>query len=271
MPGKNRNRNRRRNQKKKAKAAQKAKAPEQTFECGICLEDCPLRHKMPACSLGCSPCAGEICTYCFCEDLKHRGAAYYVSGGGVSKWDDLHELTDHLLDMYGQDVGDNIHEIPEEEKTEAFMVYLKNHMFKGKLCPFCRSTCLWHIDETPRISPTTGKLTFHAPRHVIAQAFPTNPVVEEEPDVQEFEEEHTEYMDKLLAQDDQSICPNCFSNAERKPLCRNMVVHQKEDGETVCVCCWVGDKDELSPEELAAKVQAIQNEGMPVFMTYMME
>jgi hypothetical protein len=156
--------------------------------------------------------------------------------------------------MYGQDVGDNIHEIPEEEKTEAFMVYLKNHMFKGKPCPFCRSTCLWHIDETPRISPTTGKLTFCAPRHVIAQAFPTNPVVEEEP-----LGEGDEYIEQLLNQGNSTICPSCHDDGERKPLCRNMVLHRGEDGDHVLVCCWLGDKNELSPEAFAAKLEAMQN------------
>ena len=73
------------------------------------------------------------------------------------------------------------------------------------------------------------------------------------------EEQEKEYIDQLLAQVDQTICPSCFAAGERTPLCRNMVLHKKEDGEHVLCCCWLGAKSELSPEEFDDRVQAMKN------------
>ena len=179
--GKNRNRNRRRNQKKAEANQKKAAQPEQTFACGVCLDDCPLRHKMPASSLGCSPCSGEICTNCFCEDLKHRRMPYYVSDEGFEQWDDIHELAKYITGRYEQEYDPDdfpaatLHGVSGRPVlSEHFLAFMKTYMFKGKQCPFCRSHCLWHLDEIPHLDETTGKFTFTPPRYVFPQPLPTN-------------------------------------------------------------------------------------------------
>ena len=80
----------------------------------------------------------------------------------------------------------------------------------------------------------------------------------EEPETPQQEEPDKEYIDKLLAQENNTICPSCYEVGERKPLCRNMVLHRGEDGKLVLVCCWLGDKHELSPEAFQAKLEAFK-------------
>jgi hypothetical protein len=82
---------------------------------------------------------------------------------------------------------------------------------------------------------------------------------EEEPEeTPQQEEPDKEYINKLLAQENHTICPSCYEAGERKPLCRNMVLHRKEDGKPALVCCWLGDKHEISPEAFQVKLEAFK-------------
>ena len=61
------------------------------------------------------------------------------------------------------------------------------------------------------------------------------------------------YIEQLLAQDRQDICPQCYHDGRRKPCCRNMVV--VHDPDMKLVCCWFGDKPEISAEAFALKLR----------------
>ena len=59
-----------------------------------------------------------------------------------------------------------------------------------------------------------------------------------------------EYLQKLVAQGDETICPTCFEKGERTLFCTNMIVMP----EGLCCCCF-GDKDDIPPEQFEAKVE----------------
>ena len=65
-----------------------------------------------------------------------------------------------------------------------------------------------------------------------------------------------EYLAQLLAPSEKNICPSCFAAQRRKKYGRNMVVI--EDNGPKLVCCWLGDKDEITPEAFAKKVEKMK-------------
>jgi hypothetical protein len=62
------------------------------------------------------------------------------------------------------------------------------------------------------------------------------------------------YIEKLLqqGQGNLNICPDCFQRGERKPYCTNMVVLLPEN---VMVCCYLGDKHEITRKEFRKNVR----------------
>ena len=70
-----------------------------------------------------------------------------------------------------------------------------------------------------------------------------------------------EYFNQLISQgqDSLNICPNCFANG-RERLCKNAVYLRPEN---VMVCCWLGDKHEITQEEFRRKVREMteRNKG----------
>ena len=137
----------------------KSRVHAETFQCQICSDTKVVSQKMKRSSLGCG-CNGVICVQCFYRDFQTRGKskAYYVTEGNVSKWDDPHELTDHIITVH------------EEENIEYDIeTYLKEHMYFGKRCPFCNLTCLWNLEKQPQV--IRGRLTFFSPDHVIQGVF----------------------------------------------------------------------------------------------------
>ena len=128
-----------------------------TFTCKVCYDDKELRQKMPEKSLGCG-CGNDICVQCFCTDFQTRQKPIWLNEHGMSQWDDYLELQMHLEDMFVE-----THD-PESETYDAeFEAYLQKNMHVGKRCPFCNQTCIWKIDETPRVLPATGRLTMWSP------------------------------------------------------------------------------------------------------------
>ena len=65
------------------------------------------------------------------------------------------------------------------------------------------------------------------------------------------------YMRSLLAQGqgNLNICPTCFLSGVRTPGCTNLVVLLPEK---VLVCCCLGNKHEVTPEEFEAQVAAMK-------------
>jgi hypothetical protein len=65
------------------------------------------------------------------------------------------------------------------------------------------------------------------------------------------------YINELLSQGQENlnICPKCFGG-ERKYLCTNMVILMPEQ---VLVCCYLGDKHELSRKAFRKKVRELKN------------
>ena len=63
-----------------------------------------------------------------------------------------------------------------------------------------------------------------------------------------------EYIHQLISQGQNrlNICPNCFANGTRERLCKNAVFLRPEN---VLVCCWLGDKHEITQEEFRRKVR----------------
>ena len=68
------------------------------------------------------------------------------------------------------------------------------------------------------------------------------------------QKQQREYMTQLLAQPSQNICPQCYATGVRQRGCRNMVVLGTIP-DALIVCCWLGDRDELSPEAFQAKLR----------------
>ena len=64
------------------------------------------------------------------------------------------------------------------------------------------------------------------------------------------------YLAPLLAQNENNICPSCFASQRRRKYCRNMVIIE-DDGPQL-VCCWLGDKNEITPDAFAKKVEKIK-------------
>jgi hypothetical protein len=71
--------------------------------------------------------------------------------------------------------------------------------------------------------------------------------------------EKDRYFDELLSQGNNNlnICPTCFRRGVRTPNCKNGVILLPEK---VLVCCWLGDKHEISKEAFEAKVAALKGQ-----------
>ena len=67
------------------------------------------------------------------------------------------------------------------------------------------------------------------------------------------------YVAQLCAQTEKNICPSCFAAQRRKKYCTNMVVI--EDNGPKLACCWLGDKNEITPEAFAKKVEKMKRRG----------
>ena len=66
------------------------------------------------------------------------------------------------------------------------------------------------------------------------------------------------YMEQLLSQgqDNLNICPECFANnKQRKRCCKNMVVLAPDN---VMVCCYLGDKNEITKAKFKKKVRELK-------------
>ena len=66
------------------------------------------------------------------------------------------------------------------------------------------------------------------------------------------------YMEQLLSQgqDNLNICPECFANnKQRKRCCKNMVVLVPDN---VLVCCYLGDKNEITKAKFKKKVRELK-------------
>ena len=65
-----------------------------------------------------------------------------------------------------------------------------------------------------------------------------------------------EYFNQLIAQgqDFLNICPGCFASGERERFCKNMVYLRPEN---VLVCCWLGDKHEITQAQFCRKVHGM--------------
>ena len=64
------------------------------------------------------------------------------------------------------------------------------------------------------------------------------------------------YFDELLKQGQLNICPTCFKNGEREPMCTNAVLLMPEE---VLVLCCLGIKHEVSTEAFEKLVQEVKN------------
>ena len=162
-----------------------------TFHCMICMDDHPLCMKMPATSLGCSPCTGEICNSCFCKDLEERSKVFYVTQNPgsedgqrlISNWPSMMELGEYLCTEKDltEEEDEQLHfaieannESGDETLVQQWLHMMKNKYVQiGRTCPFCRATCMWKMEELPHISPTTNMLTFHSPSNVMRGVWPT--------------------------------------------------------------------------------------------------
>ena len=66
------------------------------------------------------------------------------------------------------------------------------------------------------------------------------------------------YMEQRLSQgqDNLNICPECFANnKQRKRCCKNMVVLVPDN---VMVCCYLGDKNEITKAKFKKKVRELK-------------
>ena len=96
-----------------------------------------------------------------------RKKPYMVNEQGVSKWENPEELDAFLRTTFAEQEDYN------EANWEAlYDAYILEHFYVGKPCPYCNTTVLWKLTETPGINPTTGRMTFYAPMKRVQQAFP---------------------------------------------------------------------------------------------------
>ena len=56
------------------------------------------------------------------------------------------------------------------------------------------------------------------------------------------------YARQLYEQPQKNICPQCYANGRRKRRCKNMVLLDDK-----LVCCWLGDRDEISEAAFQAQ------------------
>ncbi len=66
-----------------------------------------------------------------------------------------------------------------------------------------------------------------------------------------------EYLEQLLQQGQVNICPKCFKAGKREKFCTNAVVLQPEN---VLVCCYLGNKNEITTEEFQKKIEDLKKE-----------
>ena len=69
-------------------------------------------------------------------------------------------------------------------------------------------------------------------------------------------ENFEKYARQLYEQPQKNICPKCYANGSRKRHCKNMVLLDDK-----LVCCWLGDRDEISEAAFQAKIREMQNES----------
>ena len=69
------------------------------------------------------------------------------------------------------------------------------------------------------------------------------------------------YLKQLMGQGQENlnICPECFKNGQRKKYCTNVVLLRPE---MVPVCCYLGDKHELSKNVFEKKVRDFQKQKL---------
>ncbi len=68
------------------------------------------------------------------------------------------------------------------------------------------------------------------------------------------------YFTELLSQGQENlnICPTCFKNQKRKKCCTNMVMLCPEK---VLVCCYLGDKHEISKNAFKKKIKEMKRKS----------
>ena len=68
-----------------------------------------------------------------------------------------------------------------------------------------------------------------------------------------------DYIKRLLAQGQGllHICPDCLRRGQRKFCCTNLVVIH-DNGTLRNVCCYLGDKHDLTRKEFRKKVRVLQ-------------
>ena len=77
----------------------------------------------------------------------------------------------------------------------------------------------------------------------------------------------TAYMNKLLEQDDVTICPKCAILGKRQQMCKNAVLKRLDYNQgwnkdnVALVCCWLGDEYEqvFDQERFAIKVKIMKD------------
>ena len=141
------------------------------FSCQICYCSLDLKQKMPESSLGCG-CGKDICVPCFMKDFESRRVPIWLNEHGMSKWDDDLQLQNHLVDSF--QVENELETFEEAFDHPKFEEYLLANFHLGKKCPFCGQMCVWQLDQTPRVLPSTGRLTFYAPCYIQPLPMPLN-------------------------------------------------------------------------------------------------
>ena len=89
----------------------------------------------------------------------------------------------------------------------------------------------------------------------IADVLSINPNAISDWDKMKAEEQYTEQL-LSQGQDNLNICPECFANNKRrKRCCKNMVVLLPDN---VLVCCYLGDKNEITKAKFKKKVRELK-------------
>jgi len=79
-----------------------------------------------------------------------------------------------------------------------------------------------------------------------------------------MDEDFNFYMDKLLAQDNVTICPACYPTGYRERFCNNFVLNRKDKSKgftndnIVLVCCYIGNEAEQDTAAWETKVADMQ-------------
>ncbi len=116
-------------------------------KCNVCWDHKKRRELMPD-KTSCK-CKNNICCKCFFRDFHERKRCYAirpdpenVASGCVDKCDSP-ALEDVLAFTQGH--------FQDDERVT---------FYSGRNCPFCNILQLWNMEKTPRVLPSTGRLTF---------------------------------------------------------------------------------------------------------------